>query len=537
MWVRGDVELVGTRATLRAVDVPAEQFVELRTLIPRTAFTSTSGMRVERGNALRSHRRGGARRRRALRDRSRPHRRAEGTSAPNGPRRARRSRRSRRFSSSGWSSGSWGASAGRATTASTSRSLRPTPSPRSFRRSCDRAARPARTSSRRRCSTSSAEASTRPCRRRLRSPSGAGCAARRSPTSSSRPARIASCARGSATSPTSSTACSTAAASDSRASATRSRTSASRCTAGSRRSRTRLPPRRSASRGSARRERSRSSLAVVLFAVAGGAARLPRRARLATRVPALLGRPARRHRRVSHRERRALPRHARVQPPRVAAPNARGAGRGGALGGVSPLPLGLPAPAGSTAGDARALGALPRLRHRVRDRRARPPGSAAPHAGSARGRRARSTGSHRTATSARARRASRSATSRPASATRSHRRTRVAAVAEAASPAAVEVAVVAAVAALARDSHVLKSHLVPRARTWHAEPQSSRAAIDAKRCAPTAHPSTGSTAPVDPPFGGVRSVLRADYCEDQGSHRKDLRLCSPREIRATSLSQ
>ena len=52
VWVRGDVEIVGTRATLRAVNVPAEQFVELRTLIPRTAFSSTTGMRVERGNAL-----------------------------------------------------------------------------------------------------------------------------------------------------------------------------------------------------------------------------------------------------------------------------------------------------------------------------------------------------------------------------------------------------------------------------------------------------------------------------------------------------
>ena len=52
VWVRGDVELVGTRATLRAVGVPAEQFVELRTLIARTAFSSTDGMRVERGNAL-----------------------------------------------------------------------------------------------------------------------------------------------------------------------------------------------------------------------------------------------------------------------------------------------------------------------------------------------------------------------------------------------------------------------------------------------------------------------------------------------------
>ena len=45
-----------------------------------------------------------------------------------------------------------------------------------------------------------------------------------------------------------------------------------------------------------------------------------------------------------------------------------------ALGGVPPLPDGLPAPAGSAARDARALGALPRLRHRLRNRRARPPG-------------------------------------------------------------------------------------------------------------------------------------------------------------------
>ena len=36
---------------LRALDVPAGQFVELRTLIP-SAFTSTAGMRVERATAL-----------------------------------------------------------------------------------------------------------------------------------------------------------------------------------------------------------------------------------------------------------------------------------------------------------------------------------------------------------------------------------------------------------------------------------------------------------------------------------------------------
>ena len=52
VWVRGDVEPIGTRATLRAVAVPAHQFVELRTLIPRAAFSATTGMRVARGNGF-----------------------------------------------------------------------------------------------------------------------------------------------------------------------------------------------------------------------------------------------------------------------------------------------------------------------------------------------------------------------------------------------------------------------------------------------------------------------------------------------------
>src|SRR5262249_41526179 len=52
VWVRGGVELVGTRAPLRAVDVPPHQVVELRTLIARSAFSSTAGMRVARGNAF-----------------------------------------------------------------------------------------------------------------------------------------------------------------------------------------------------------------------------------------------------------------------------------------------------------------------------------------------------------------------------------------------------------------------------------------------------------------------------------------------------
>ncbi|HYK07172.1 MAG TPA: DUF2207 domain-containing protein, partial [Gaiellaceae bacterium] len=50
--VRGDVMIDGNRVTLRALDVPAGQFVELRTLIPRRFFTSTAGMKVESGPGL-----------------------------------------------------------------------------------------------------------------------------------------------------------------------------------------------------------------------------------------------------------------------------------------------------------------------------------------------------------------------------------------------------------------------------------------------------------------------------------------------------
>ncbi|HEU6444795.1 MAG TPA: DUF2207 domain-containing protein, partial [Gaiellaceae bacterium] len=52
VWVRGDVTLDGNQALLRAVNVPARQFVELRTLYPRRAFPSTAGMRVVEGNGL-----------------------------------------------------------------------------------------------------------------------------------------------------------------------------------------------------------------------------------------------------------------------------------------------------------------------------------------------------------------------------------------------------------------------------------------------------------------------------------------------------
>ena len=50
--VRGDVTIDGTRANLRALDIPAGQFVELRTLVPRRVFTSTAGMKVESGPGL-----------------------------------------------------------------------------------------------------------------------------------------------------------------------------------------------------------------------------------------------------------------------------------------------------------------------------------------------------------------------------------------------------------------------------------------------------------------------------------------------------
>src|SRR5215211_401978 len=52
VWVRGDVTIAGKRSLLRALDVPANQFVELRTLYPRNAFASTAGMRVMEGEGL-----------------------------------------------------------------------------------------------------------------------------------------------------------------------------------------------------------------------------------------------------------------------------------------------------------------------------------------------------------------------------------------------------------------------------------------------------------------------------------------------------
>jgi len=50
--IRGDVTLDDERVELRALDVPAGRFVELRALIPRDAFTSITGMKVRSGLAL-----------------------------------------------------------------------------------------------------------------------------------------------------------------------------------------------------------------------------------------------------------------------------------------------------------------------------------------------------------------------------------------------------------------------------------------------------------------------------------------------------
>ena len=99
----------------------------------------------------------------------------------------------------------------------------------------------------------------------------------------------------------------------------------------------------------------------------------------------------------------------------------------------------------AAARDARALGALPRLRHRVRDRRACPPGRAAAHARGAARRQLDLLDLARQRPRLGRREPRRSAISPPASAPRSRHRTRAGAEAAAASPAAVaEAAAVAA---------------------------------------------------------------------------------------------
>ncbi len=52
VYVRGDVQISGRKVLLRALGIPAHQLVELRALIPRSAFTSTSGMQVRHGQEL-----------------------------------------------------------------------------------------------------------------------------------------------------------------------------------------------------------------------------------------------------------------------------------------------------------------------------------------------------------------------------------------------------------------------------------------------------------------------------------------------------
>ena len=50
--VRGDVTRESDRALLRALDVPAGQFVELRVLFPVSSLASTAGAQVRSGDAL-----------------------------------------------------------------------------------------------------------------------------------------------------------------------------------------------------------------------------------------------------------------------------------------------------------------------------------------------------------------------------------------------------------------------------------------------------------------------------------------------------
>ena len=77
VWVRGDVTLQGNEALLRALDIDAGQFVELRALYPRDAFTSTAGMRVRDGNGLGEDRRRGAGGRASVRAGQGAHRRRD----------------------------------------------------------------------------------------------------------------------------------------------------------------------------------------------------------------------------------------------------------------------------------------------------------------------------------------------------------------------------------------------------------------------------------------------------------------------------
>ena len=49
--MKGDTAFAGGKAHLRALDIASKQFVEMRLLFPRSMLTSTSGAKVEPGNA------------------------------------------------------------------------------------------------------------------------------------------------------------------------------------------------------------------------------------------------------------------------------------------------------------------------------------------------------------------------------------------------------------------------------------------------------------------------------------------------------
>ena len=159
-WVRGVVDRTRTGTTLRAVNVPSGQFVEMRTVFPRRLLTSTRGARVVDGNGFAGDRRraGGARGR--VRRGPQEDRRGEGQPRPDDAhaRRLRAAARAGRHASSSGSSSA--ASAAPATTASTSRSRPRTRRRRSCRRCCGRERSPARSSSPPRSSTSSGAATT-----------------------------------------------------------------------------------------------------------------------------------------------------------------------------------------------------------------------------------------------------------------------------------------------------------------------------------------------------------------------------------------
>ena len=111
VYVRGDVQLAGRSAPSSGrSNVPAGQFVELRTVIPRAAFTSTSGMRVASGHGPREDRGRRGRGRGRVREGPREDRQREAASVALRALPPRSSARCRHSSSSAASSGSTAAS-------------------------------------------------------------------------------------------------------------------------------------------------------------------------------------------------------------------------------------------------------------------------------------------------------------------------------------------------------------------------------------------------------------------------------------------